>query len=99
MYAAIVESSYRPGQEAGEREHQQALALMAAQPGYRGALMLDAGEGRRLAVSLWESAAARQAATADPAIRRFMAQLAERQATPTRLVAAGAVTASDLGRR
>ena len=72
---------------------------MAAQPGYRGALMLDAGEGRRLAVSLWESAAARQAATEDPAIRRIMAQLAERQATPTRLVAAGTVTASDLSRR
>ena len=99
MYAAVVEASYRPGHEAGEREHKQTLELLAAQSGYRGALLLDAGEGRHLAVSIWESAAARQAAAADPAIRRLLAERDERQATPRRLVAAGTVMASDLSRR
>ena len=98
MYAAVVEASYQPGHEAGEQEHKQMLELLAAQPGYRGALILDAGEGRHLAVSIWESAAARQAAADNPEIRRFLSRLDERQATPRRLVAAGTVMASDLSR-
>ncbi|HEX5505306.1 MAG TPA: hypothetical protein VFW96_21995 [Thermomicrobiales bacterium] len=96
MYAIVRESTYdvaklaQAGAQLAEFQN-----LHAARPGYRGNVVVDAGEGRRLTVTLWETedqAAAARAAL-EPKIRRLLGPL---QAGPSRVIGVGGVVATDL---
>jgi hypothetical protein len=69
----------------------------ATQPGYRGSLTIDLGNGRRVAVNLWETeaqaGAAREALI--PTVRRILEPL---MAAPPELIGAGLVVQDDLSR-
>lgn len=96
MYAVLREVLYDPAKlshAGGQLEEFQ--RLHASQPGYRGSLTVDVGEGRRVAVNLWqteaEATAAREAL--EPAVRRLLEPL---MAAPSRLIGAGPVVEDDL---
>ncbi len=77
MYALIREATLRPeAQERYRAARAEFDAFHEQFAGYRGGVVLDAGEGRRITVALWESEEAYQAAA--PAIR----PQAERLITP-----------------
>ena len=86
MFANIVESVYRSGQQA---ERLAALAefdaLGSQQPGLQRAIRIDTGGGRILAVTLWENEATLEAArlVTVPASERLLGPL--RVAPPQRL--------------
>jgi hypothetical protein len=56
MYAVIRVNSYNPEKLMAAAESVKRFeALHRAQPGYVGAIVVDLGGGRRLAVNVWES--------------------------------------------
>lgn len=65
---------------------EQFQATHAAQAGYRGNIMIDAGNGRDLLVTLWESEEKAQAVSAvlEPAIRQFVGPILADLAAPRR---------------
>ncbi len=96
MYVVVRDLRYDPlklssasGQMA---EFQQ---LHASQPGYLGSLTVDAGEGRRIVVNVWETEveafAGREAL--EPAVRRLIEPLLT---APAALLGAGPVVDNDL---
>ena len=98
MYAIVRENTFDPItlRDAGPAldEFQE---IHDSQPGYRGTLVVDAGDGRSLTVNLWES---EQRATAAlpimvPVVQRLVEPL---MAAPSRLIAGGPVTMTDLTR-
>lgn len=96
MYVVIRESTLRPeaqGQYAAALK--EFAAIRAKQPGHRGTVAVDAGDGRRLSVALWESEQAQAAATLvlQPQAERLMGPL---WSSPSRIVYQGAVVADDL---
>ena len=63
MFVRIRESSYHPGAyEQGGAAREEFYALRNQQPGYRGSTMMDAGDGRTVTVTVWESEQAADAA-------------------------------------
>ena len=63
MYAVFRETHYAPGREVVPTPGYQAFhTAHAAQPGYRGTVVADAGDGRLLTVTLWATAEAMAAA-------------------------------------
>ena len=96
MYAVIRESTIQPeAQERYAAASKELGALRAQQPGYRGNVSVDAGDARRVAITLWESEATQAAA------RRILEPHAERLlgphwAVPATIVYQGSVTADDL---
>ena len=65
MFAQIRESTFHPGVEEQRRAPlEEFAALRAQQPGYRGAASIDAGDGRLVTVTFWESEAAAAATVA-----------------------------------
>ena len=92
MYAVIREATRRPERaESGRAAREEFAARRARQPGYRGSLTVDASDGRRVVIALWESEQAHAAA------RGSLAPQAERLlGGPSRIVYQGAVVADDL---
>jgi hypothetical protein len=95
MYAIIRQYRYDPA--ARDRAGQliaQAQALHAGQPGYAGSLTVDDGQ-QLTAVNLWhtEPDAAAGRAAIGPRVQRLLEPL---MASPSQLLAAGQVVASDL---
>jgi hypothetical protein len=92
MYAVIRESA-SPGAlteqvQAGRAEFE---ALRARQPGFRGSLTVDLGDGKRAIVGLWEDRQAHEAAAA------VLGPQAERlTGAVTRIVYQGEVSGNDL---
>ena len=98
MYAVVRELRYDPDKltdAAGQLEEFQ--RLHAAQPGYLGSLTVDAGEGRRVVVNLWETEAQAFAGrdALEPAVRQLVAPLLTE---PSQLLGAGPVIENDLVR-
>jgi heme-degrading monooxygenase HmoA len=96
MHAVVRETTYPPGGPLQERrEFQQFQEAHAAQPGYRGTILVDAGDGRFITLTLWERAddmaAARTAMT--PIVARLLDPL---MTSPARLIATGEVVVDDL---
>jgi len=99
MYAVIRESTLRPeaqGQYAAALK--EFAAIRAQQPGYRSSVTIDAGDGRRVSVVLWESeqAQATSAPVLQPQAERLMGAL---WSSPSHIVYQGLVVADDLTAR
>ncbi len=98
MYAIVRETTTKPGEE--ERAaplRQEFQQLRARQPGYRGSVTVDAGEGRMLFLSLWDSEEQVEAAgrVLQPEAERL---LGDSWTGPPRIVGAGTVRQDDLSR-
>ncbi len=96
MYAIVRETIYDPTKliRGGDRlaEFQ---ALHARQPGYKGSIVVDAGNGRWLTVNLWETEA--HAAAALPAMMPAVQRLLEpMMAGPSQFIGGGPVVLADL---
>ena len=96
MYAIIRETTYDPAKLSQGQDRLAAFqAAHARQPGYRGTIVVDAGNGRQLAVNLWESE--EHAAAALPAMAPVVQRLLEpMMAGPSQLLGAGLVVLADL---
>ena len=98
MYAIIRKNAYDPAKLAHARP---ALAefqdLHAAQPGYAGTIDVDAGDGQRFIVNLWQTEQDARAGMTVlvPHLQRLLEPL---MAAPSELVGAGEIAGSDLTR-
>jgi hypothetical protein len=96
MFASVRETIYDPEKlRQGQAQMDEFVALRNRQPGFAGGVAVDAGNGRRLTLTLWESEAQALAARAvlEPASQRLLAPLAT---VPGRFIAQGPVLRSDL---
>ena len=96
MYAVVRDNRFDPEKLAsGGGLVEQFQTEHAAQSGYRGNLTIDAGKGRMLLVTLWQSESEAQAARSalEPAIRNFVMPLL---AQPSLFVGSGEVVYDDL---
>jgi heme-degrading monooxygenase HmoA len=96
MYAVFREATYDPQKLAQGRDKGEEFArLRARQPGFRGSFVTDAGDGRLLIVTFWETQPDAEAARAvlEPAADRLLGSLF---ASPPRVTARGPVLRSDL---
>lgn len=96
MYAVFRETRYPPDRDViSTAEYQEFNAVHAAQPGYRGTVVADVGDGRLLTVTLWETpeamAAAREAL--GPVVVRSLDPL---MTAPAVLLGTGRVVVNDL---
>ncbi len=96
MYVVVRELRYDPAKlssAAGQLAEFQ--KLHASQPGYLGSLTLEAGDGRRIAVNVWETEsqafAGREAL--EPAVHRLIEPLLT---APAALLGAGPLVDNDL---
>lgn len=98
MYAIVRDNTYDPAKLAqGGEQLAEFQALHARQPGYRGTIVVDAGNGRWLAVNLWETE--EHATAALPAMMPEVQRLIEpMMAGPSHLIGAGPVVLTDLTR-
>ena len=95
MYAVIREGAAQ-GATGGQPDAGRAAfaALRARQPGFRGSLTVDAGDGKRAIVTLWEDE------RASVASRRVLEpEAAKLSGGPSRVVYQGEVIADDLTTR
>ena len=94
-FEKAMNSADDPAVAAAEGDPEEFQRVHAAQPGYRGNLVLDAGEGIQLTVTVWasEEHAAEARAALGPAVQRLLSPL---MAAPSELLAAGQVTSTDL---
>ena len=96
MYAIIRKNAYDPAKLAHAGP---ALAefqdLHAAQPGYAGSIDVDAGDGQRIIINLWQTEHDARAGMTVlvPHLRRLLEPL---MAGPSQLLGVGEVAASDL---
>jgi hypothetical protein len=99
MYAIIRKNTYDPAKLA---HASPALAefreLHAAQPGYAGSIDVDAGDGQRVIVNLWQTEQDARAGMTVlvPHLQRLLEPL---MTSPSQLVGVGEVAASDLTRQ
>jgi len=96
MYAVFRETRYGPDRDVvSTAGYQEFNAVHAAQPGYRGTVVADVGEGRLLTVTLWETAEAMAAArnTLGPVVARVLDTL---MTAPAVLLGTGRVVVNDL---
>ncbi len=98
MYAVVRDNTYDPSKLAQGRERlAEFQAIHARQPGYRGGIVVDAGDGHWLTVNLWESE--EQAIAALPALVPEVQRLLEpMMAGPSHLIGTGPVVLTDLAR-
>ncbi len=96
MYAIIRETTYDPSKlSQGKDQFAEFQAFHARQPGYQGTIVVDTGNGRQLAVNLWESE--EHAAAALPAMVPAVQRLLEpMMAGASQLLGAGPVVLADL---
>lgn len=91
MYALVRNNSFAQAMLArGGQQFAEFDALHAGQPGYRGTVSIDIGNGRQLAVNLWESEESAIAAlpVMGPAVKRLLEPM---RGGPSELVGAGPV--------
>ena len=96
MYAVVRESHYDPQKlSQGQAQMDEFWALRDRQPGYAGNVTVDAGNGRTLTVTLYESEEQQQAARTvlQPEAERLMAPM---YTAPMQVIAQGPVLRSDL---
>ena len=96
MYAVFRETTYAPDQSiVDRREFQEFHKAHASRHGYKGTIVADAGNGRLLTVTLWETAddmdAARKAL--GPVVARLLDPL---MTSPSKLYGTGRVVINDL---
>lgn len=96
MHAVVREATYGPDKPIYKtQEFHEFQELHARRRGYRGTVVVDAGDGRFLTLTLWETAedmsAAREAL--GPVVQRLLDPL---MTTPSRLVGTGQVVVNDL---
>ena len=98
MYAIVRENTYDPAKRAQSRQQfAEFQALHARQPGYRGTIVVNAGNGRELTVNLWETE--EDATSALPVMAPEVRQLIEPMlASPSQLIGTGPVVLTDLTR-
>ncbi len=96
MYAIIRKNTYDPARlaHAGPAlaEFQE---LHAAQPGYAGSIDIDAGDGQRIVVNLWQTEHDARAGMTVlvPHLQRLLEPL---MTSPSQLIGVGEIAASDL---
>ncbi len=98
MYATVREATFKSGnEERAAPRLQEFWQLRARQPGYRGNVTVDAGEGRSLILTLWDSEEQATAArrVLEPEGERLMGDL---RASPSRILGEGTVRQDDLSR-
>ena len=98
MFAIVRESTLNADRmRQGQAQIEEFAALLARQPGYAGIVGVDAGDGRTLTVTLWESEAHDQAARAalEPEAARLLGAL---WTAPSRVIAQGPVLRTDLAK-
>lgn len=96
MYAVARRNTFDPDRlAAGRAQIDEFQAIHAAQPGHRGSLLVDAGDGRWLIVNLWESERHARAAWPRliPEVQRLLEPL---MAGPSEPLGAGPVVIADL---
>jgi len=98
MYSVVRENFYDSGKlSRADKEMEEFHSIHAAQPGYRGNVVVDLGGGHMLIVTLWESEscahAAREALESD--IQRLLVPLMTK---PSHLVGTGHVVVNDVSR-
>lgn len=94
MYANVRETIYEPAKlDQGQDRIAEFQTLRARQPGFRGTIVVDAGDGRWLTVKHWQTT--EHAAAALPAlIPRVQRVLEQMLSEPSQLVGAGPVVMS-----
>jgi hypothetical protein len=99
MYARVTELTYAPDKLPNQQLMDQFNQLRAQQPGYRGNLIIDLGNGRRLNIIFHDTKEQSEAAvpTTNEALRPFVEQhLMPLMTAPPRLVSEGPVIFTDL---
>lgn len=97
-YAILRSTRYDPDALAdAEAELKEFQRLHAAQPGYAGNIVIEAGDGTRFTLTLWESEqhAAEARAALGPVVQQVLDPL---MVEPAQLLAVGPLLASDLAR-
>ena len=95
MFAVVREATLDPEKRRqGQAQIDEFAALVARQPGYAGLVGVDAGDGRTLTLTLWESEAHATASVAvtAPEAQRLIGPL---WTTPPQIIAQGPVLRSD----
>jgi hypothetical protein len=95
MYAIVRKNTYDPGKLArGQVQLREFNKLHAQQPGFRGSLSVDIGEGRSIIVNLWDDKRSAEAALPAmvPAVQQFVEPLFAR---PSELLGSGPMTLTD----
>ena len=98
MFAVVRDATYDAEKKAGASEQVEEFArIRAQQPGYRGVVTVDAGDGRTLTVALWETEEHSRAgsATIAPEADRLMGPL---WTSPSRVIGSGEVIYDDLAK-
>lgn len=91
-YARVAAAHYPPD-DPPDDEHWG--AILRAVPGYRGRLIVAAGQGRLLTLAAYDAAGSYTAARDSPAMQHFIAtELAPRWTAPTRQLGAGPILAA-----
>ena len=96
MYAIIRLNTFDPDKLASAAQDLAEFdQIHAAQPGFRGSLVVSLDERRRLAVNLWEDSAASRVGLSvlGPQVARLLAAI---MSEPSQLVGAGEVISMDL---
>ena len=99
MYAVVRNNLYDEGRlSAGAAQMDEFQQLHARQPGYVGNIVVDAGGGRLITLTLWQSREFADAAVPNllPEIERLLEPL---MAAPSELVGTGDVIVDDLTER
>jgi hypothetical protein len=97
MFATVRETLYASGAERPSPAQLNAFrALRERQPGYAGLVAVDAGDGRTIALVLWESEAhAAATAVPDAEVQRTRGSLGQ---PPSQIIAHGPVLRTDLAK-
>ncbi|MBA2449204.1 MAG: hypothetical protein H0V51_14385 [Chloroflexi bacterium] len=96
MFAMVREGTSDPEKMArGRGQAEEFQRIRAQQPGYRGSVTVDAGNGRVLIVTLWETQEQAQAAraTLEPEAERLLGPL---WTAPAQVIASGPVLYNDV---
>ncbi len=96
MYAVVRVLRYDPVKlSSASRQLEEFQQLHASQPGYIGSLSVEASQGRRVVINLWQTEAQAFAGreALEPAVRRLVEPIL---AAPAELLAAGPVVDNDL---
>jgi len=98
MYAIVRDSTFDPVKLAqGKEQLDEFQVLHASQPGYQGNILIDAGDGRMLILTLWDNQEAAMAGRSalGPQVERLLGSL---MTAESHVVGAGPVLATDLSK-